>query len=126
MGANATLFAVAGQYLYARVGKRSGAWTSAKLDGPNPGLGSSQSAILLAYEIGGAYKFSENTSTKAAVNLYRYRLTDDETVFNSNFQGIGGSVADLGIPHLQVVEVPMDVRFPASNLAGMGVADLGS
>ncbi len=120
---NASLFAVAGQYLYSQVGKRSGAWTSAKLDGPNLGLGSSQSAILFAYEIGGAYKFSENTSTKAAVNFYKYRLTADETVFNSNFLGTGGSVADLGIRHLQVVEIPMDVRFPVASLSGMVFAD---
>ena len=123
LGDNATLFAVAGQYLYTQIGKRTGAWNSVTLDAPNLGLGSSQSAILFAYEVGGAYKFSENTSTKAAVNFYKYRLTDDETVFNSNFQGIGGSVADLGIRHLQVVDIPIDVRFPVASLSGMVFAD---
>ena len=123
LGDNATLFAVAGQYLYSQVGKRTGAWNSVTLDAPNLGLGSSQSAILFAYELGGAYQISENASTKAAVNFYKYRLTDDETVFNSDFRGVGGSVADLGIRHLQVVEIPIDVRFPVAGLSGMVFAD---
>ena len=123
LGDNATLFAVAGQYLYSQIGKRTGAWNGATLDGPNLGLGSSQSAILFASEFGGAYKFSENTAAKAAVNFYKYRLTDDETVFNTNFRGTGGSANDLGIRNLQVVEIPMEVRFPVAGLSGMVFAD---
>jgi hypothetical protein len=120
---NANLFAVAGQYLYTQIGKRTGAWTGATLNSPNPGLGSSQSAMLYAAEVGGAYKFSENTAAKAAVNFYKYRLTADETVFNSDFQGTGGSVNDLGIRNLQVVEIPMEVRFPVASLSGLVFAD---
>jgi putative porin len=120
---NATLFAVAGQYLYTQIGKRTGAWTGATLNSPNPGLGSSQSAMLYATEVGGAYKFSENTAAKAAVNLYKYRLTADDTVFNSDFQGTGGSINDLGIRNLQVVEIPMEVRFPMGSLSGLVFAD---
>src|SRR5258708_4738845 len=119
---NATLFAVAGQYLYSQIGKRTGAWTGATLNSPNPGLGSSQSAMLYATEVGGAYKFSENTAAKAAVNFYKYRFTADETVFNSDFQGTGG-VNDLGIRNLQVIEVPMEIRFPVASLSGMVFAD---
>jgi hypothetical protein len=115
---NATLFATAGQYLYTQIGKRTGAWTGASLNSPNPGLGSSQSAMLYATEVGGAYKFSESTAARAAVNYYKYRLTADETVFNSNFQGTGGSVNDLGLRNLQVVEIPMEVRFPVASLSG--------
>jgi len=115
---NATLFATAGQFLYAQIGKRTGAWTGASLNSPNPDLGSSQSAMLYATELGGAYKFSENTATRAAVNYYKYRLTTDETVFNSNFQGTGGSVNDLGLRNLQVVEIPMEIRFPVASLSG--------
>jgi hypothetical protein len=120
---NATLFATAGQFLYTQIGKRTGAWTGATLNSPNPGLGSSQSAMLYATEVGGAYKFSDNTAAKAAVNFYKYRLTADETVFNSDFQGTGGSVNDLGIRNLQVVEIPMEVRFPVGSLSGLVFAD---
>ncbi|HKB82833.1 MAG TPA: putative porin [Burkholderiales bacterium] len=115
---NATLFATAGQYLYSQIGKRTGAWTGATLNSPNPGLGSSESAMLYATEVGGAYKFSETTAARAAVNYYKYRLTADETVFNSNFQGTGGSVNDLGIRNLQIVEIPMELRFPVASLSG--------
>jgi hypothetical protein len=118
LGDNATLFATAGQYLYSQIGKRTGAWTGGLLDSPKPGLGSSQSAMLFAYEVGGAYKFSADTSARAAVNYYKYRLTNDETVFNSNFQGTGGSTADLGIRNLQVVEIPIEVRFPVAGFSG--------
>ncbi|MEO8157309.1 MAG: putative porin [Betaproteobacteria bacterium] len=120
---NATLFATAGQYLYTQIGKRSGAWTSAKLNDPSLNLGSSQSAMLFATEVGGAYKFSENTATRAAVNFYKYRLTQDDTVFNTDFQGTGGSASDLGIRNLQIVEIPMEVRFPVSRLSGAVFAD---
>jgi hypothetical protein len=123
LGDNATLFAVAGQYLYSQIGKRTGAWNSSVMNSPNLGLGSSESAILFAYEVGGTYKFSESTAAKAAVNFYKYRLTADETVFNSNFQGTGGTVNDLGIRNLQVVEIPMDVHFPVASLSGMVFAD---
>ena len=115
---NATLFATAGQFLYTQIGKRTGAWTGGTLNSPNPGLGSSQSAMLYATEVGGAYKFSDSTATRAAVNYYKYRLTADETVFNSNFQGTGGTANDLGIRNLQVVEIPMEVRFPVASLSG--------
>jgi hypothetical protein len=115
---NATLFATAGQYLYSQIGKRTGAWTGSLLNSPNPGLGSSQSTMLYATEVGGAYKFSENTAAKAAVNYYKYRFTNDETVFNSNFQGTGGSVNDLGIRNLQVVEIPLEFRFPVASMSG--------
>ncbi|MEO8007076.1 MAG: putative porin [Betaproteobacteria bacterium] len=118
LGDNATLFATAGQYLYTQIGKRSGAWTGAKLDNPSLGLGSSQSAMLFAYEVGGAYKFSADASAKAAVNYYKYRLTQDDTVFNTDFQGTGGSAADLGIRNLQVVEIPLEVRFPVASMSG--------
>lgn len=118
LGDNATLFATAGQFLYTQIGKRTGAWTGGLLDSPKPGLGSSQSAMLFAYEAGGAYKFTPDTSARAAVNYYKYRLTNDETVFNSNFQGTGGSVADLGIRNLQVVEIPIEMRFPVASLSG--------
>jgi hypothetical protein len=120
---NVSLYAVAGQYLYSQIGKRTGAWNGATLDSPNLGLGSSQSAMLFAYEAGGTYAFSQSTAAKAAVNFYKYRLTQDETVFNSNFQGTGGSVNDLGIRNLQVVEIPMDVHFPVASLSGMVFAD---
>ena len=40
------------------------------------------------------------------------------TVFNSNFQGVGASVTDLGLRNLQIVEIPMEVRFPVSSLSG--------
>ena len=123
LGENATLFAVAGQYLYSQIGKRTGAWNSGTLDSPNLGLGSSESSVLFAYELGGAYKFSESTAAKAAVNFYKYRLTQDDTVFNTNFQGTGGTVNDLGIRNLQVVEIPMDVHFPVASLSGMVFAD---
>lgn len=115
---NATLFATAGQFLYSQIGKRTGAWTSGTLNSPNPGLGSSQSTVLLANEIGGAYKFSDTTSARAAVNYYKYRLTQDDTVFNTDFQGVGASVTDLGVRNLQVVEIPMEVRFPVATLSG--------
>jgi len=115
---NATLFATAGQFLYSQIGKRTGAWTGGLLDSPNPGLGASQSAMLFAYEAGAAYKFTADTTARAAVNYYKYRLTNDETVFNSDFQGSGGSVADLGIRNLQVVEIPMELRFPVASLSG--------
>src|SRR5260221_207334 len=39
LGDNATLFAVAGQYLYSQIGKRTGAWNSGTLNSPNLGLG---------------------------------------------------------------------------------------
>jgi hypothetical protein len=52
------------------------------------------------------------------VNYYKYRLTQDDTVFNTNFQGTGGSAADLGIRNLQVVEIPLEVRFPLAGLSG--------
>ncbi|HJP97140.1 MAG TPA: putative porin, partial [Rhodanobacteraceae bacterium] len=118
MNDNATLFATAGQFLYSQVGKRTGAWTGGLLDSPNPGLGSSQSAMLFAYEAGAAYRFTVDTTARVAVNYYKYRLTTDETVFNSDFQGSGGSVADLGIRNLQVVEIPIEVRFPIADLSG--------
>jgi hypothetical protein len=125
LGDNATLFAIAGQYLYSQIGKRTGAFNGAVLNSPSPGLGSSQSTILFASEVGGAYKFSENTAAKAAVNFYKYRFTQDDNVnnsFNTNFQGTGGA-NDLGIRNLQVVEIPMDVRFPVASLSGMVFAD---
>ena len=74
---NATLFATAGQFLYSQIGKRTGAFTGATLNSPTLNLGSSQSAMLYATEVGGTYKFSESTSAKAAVNYYKYRLTAD-------------------------------------------------
>jgi Putative porin len=123
LGDNATVFAVAGQYLYSQIGKRTGAWNSGTLDSPSVGLGSSESSVLFAYELGGTYKFSESTAAKAAVNFYKYRLTQDDTVFNTNFQGTGGTVNDLGIRNLQVVEIPMDVHFPVASLSGMVFAD---
>ena len=115
---NATLFATAGQYLYSQIGKRTGAWNSTTLNEPNPGFGTSQSAMLYATEVGGAYKFSDSTAARAAVNYYKYRLTADETVFNSNFQGIGGTINDMGLRNLQVVEIPMEFRFPVASLSG--------
>jgi Putative porin len=123
LGDNATLFAVAGQYIYSQIGKRTGIWNGATLNSPSLGLGSSQSTILLASELGGAYKFTETTSAKAAVNFYKYRLTADDTVFNTNFQGTGGTANDLGLRNLQVVEIPMEVRFPVASLSGMVFAD---
>ncbi|HEX7952686.1 MAG TPA: putative porin [Burkholderiales bacterium] len=115
---NATLFATAGQYLYSQIGKRSGAWTGGLLNSPNPGLGTSQSTMLFATEVGGTYKFAADTTTKAAVNYYKYRFTDQDTVFNSDFQGTGGVAADLGVRNLQVVEIPLEFRFPVSSLSG--------
>jgi hypothetical protein len=56
------------------------------------------------------------------VNFYKYRLTADDTVFSTNFQGAGGA-NDLGIRNLQVVEIPMEVRFPVASLSGMVFAD---
>jgi hypothetical protein len=115
---NATLFATAGQYIYSQIGNRSGAWNGATLDNPSLGLGSSMSTILFATEVGGAYRFSENSSARVAANYYRYRLTQDDTVFNTNFQGTGGSAADLGVRNLQIVEIPMEFRFPVADLSG--------
>ena len=123
LGENTTLFAVAGQYIYYQIGKRSGAWNSGAMDSPSLGLGSNQSSVLFAYEVGGTYKFSESTAAKAAVNFYKYRLSTNDTVFNTNFQGTGGTVNDLGVRNLQVAEIPMDVHFPVASLTGMVFAD---
>ncbi|MFL6580955.1 MAG: putative porin [Burkholderiales bacterium] len=115
---NATLFATAGQYIYSQIGKRTGAWNGTTLDNPSLGFGSSMSTILFATEVGGAYRFSENSSARVAANYYKYRLTQDDTVFNTNFQGTGGSAADLGVRNLQIVEIPMEFRFPVADLSG--------
>ena len=120
---NATVFATAGQYVYSQIGKRTGAWSGAVLDGPSLGLGSSESTVLLAYEAGGAYKFSEATAAKGAVNYYRYRMTADDTAFNVNFSGLGGTPTDLGLRHLEVVEIPLELRFPVSSLSGSVFGD---
>ena len=114
----ATLFATAGQFLYSQIGKRSGAWTGATLNSPSLGLGSSQSTMLYATEVGGAYKFSEASSAKAAINYYKYRMTADDTVFNTNFLGTGSAVTDMGVRNLQVVEIPAEFRFPVASLSG--------
>ncbi len=115
---NATLFATAGQFFYSQIGKRTGQWNSPSMNSPSLGFGSAQSTMLFAYEAGGQYKFAEETTAKAAVNYYRYRLTSDDTVFNTNFQGVGASPNDLGLRNLQIVEIPMEVRFPVASLSG--------
>ncbi len=114
---NATLFATAGQFLYSQVGNRTGAWNNAVMQSPSLGFGSAQSSMLFAYEAGGQYKFAEETAAKAAINYYRYRLTADDTFFTTNFQGLGGA-SDLGIKNLQVVEIPVEFRFPVASLSG--------
>jgi hypothetical protein len=114
----ASLFAVAGQYFYNQIGKRTGAWNGSTLNDPSLTLGTSQSTMLYVTELGGDYKFAENTAAKAAVNYYKYRLSGDDTVYNTDFQGTGGTVNDLGLRNLQVVEIPMEVRFPVSSLSG--------
>jgi hypothetical protein len=123
-----TLFGVGGQFIYQEFSKPSTNNSSLSVGGQN--------LRLYAFEVGGQYKFSEESAAKAAINYYTYvggqcptppiptAASATCTGFMVNFTGDGKTdTKNIGINDLEIIEVPFDYRFPMGSLSGMVFGD---
>lgn len=112
MSDNLSLFGTAGQFVYQDFSKPSS--TSNNL-----GVGR-QNLMLYAFEGGANYKLGENSAVRGAVNYYHYAGGHGAADFRSTFTGSGtGYAGNIGVNDLEVVEVPLEYRFPVGGLSGL-------
>jgi hypothetical protein len=123
-----TLFGVGGQFIYQEFSKPTTLNDSLTVG--------RQDLMLYAFEAGGQYKFSEDSSAKAAINYYTYvggqcttppfpnAAASTCSPFMVPFTGDGKTLSkNVGVNDLEVVEVPFDYRFPMGGVSGMVFGD---
>lgn len=109
---NLSLFGTAGQFIYQDFSKPS--TTDSSL-----GVGR-QDLMLYAFEAGATYKLSEASAFKGAVNYYTYSGGQGVADYRSKFTGSGtGYAGNIGVNDLEVIEIPLEFRFPVSKLSGL-------
>lgn len=122
---NFNLFGGASQFIYSAYATQGPAATST---GPATGPATTNSSVglrrpnlmLYAFEVGGNYKFSPDSALKAAVNYYTYAGGLGTADYRSTFTGSGATYAgNIGINDLQIVEIPIEFRFPVGSLSGL-------
>jgi hypothetical protein len=107
-----TLTGTAGQFLYQTFSSPS------SRDG-ELGVGK-QNLMLYVFEAGANYKLSEQSAFRGAVNYYMYTGGQGVADFRSTFTGTGtGYAGNIGVNNLEVVEIPLEFRFPVSSLSGL-------
>ena len=109
---NLTLTGTAGQFIYQTF---SGPSTR------NGDLGvGKQNLMLYAFEAGANYKLSEQSAARGAVNYYTYSGGQGSADFRSVFTGTGTAYAgNIGVNDLEIVEIPLEFRFPVGGLSGL-------
>jgi hypothetical protein len=109
---NFNLFGTAGQFIYQDFSKPS--TTDSSL-----GVGR-QDLMLYAFEAGATYKLSEESAFKGAINYYTYAGGQGVADFRSTFTGSGtGYAGNIGVNDLEVIEIPLEFRFPVSKYSGL-------
>ena len=109
---NFTAFATAGQFIYQDFSK------------PSTNNGSlsvgRQDLMLYVFEVGSTYKLAEESAFKGAINYYTYAGGQGAADFRSTFTGSGTAVVgNTGINDLEVVEIPLEFRFPVASYSGL-------
>ncbi|MCF7668168.1 MAG: putative porin [Verrucomicrobia bacterium] len=108
---NYELFGTFGQFVYDDANPEN-PFGAGALDGD---------AFLLAWQVGGAYKFNDEMSLRIAPIVYNYTGQGDNVPgFNSAFTPAGNF---SGINDLLVVEVPVEYNFKVANLPMKAFAD---
>jgi len=122
LGDSLTTFATLGQFHYVD-------FSTPSTNNSDVSVGE-QNLMLFAWEIGAAYKFAEEAALKAAVNYYTYSGGHAGNNLTGNFtgqptpRGLGnfnntGNASQVGTNHLEVIEIPIEFRFPLFNHAAM-------
>jgi len=112
MSDNLSLFGTAGQFIYQEFSKPSSTDDSL-------GVGR-QNLMLYAFEGGANYKLGEASALRGAVNYYKYAGGQGSADFRSTFTGSGtGYAGNIGVNDLEVVEIPVEFRFPVAKYSGL-------
>jgi len=114
---NLNTFLTAGQFIYQD-------FSGPSTNNSNLSVGK-QNLMLYSFEAGAAYRLSEESALKGAVNYYTYSGGHGTTDFRSKFTGDGtGYAGNIGVNDLEVVEVPLEFRFPVARYSGLVYANL--
>jgi hypothetical protein len=109
---NFTLFGTAGQFIYQDFSAPS--TTDSSL-----GIGK-QDLMLNSFEVGATYKLAAESAVKGAINYYTYSGGQGNADFRSTFNGNGtGYAGNIGVNDLEVIEIPLEFRFPVASLSGL-------
>ena len=113
-----SLFGAAGQFVYQAFTSQGPAAATAS-GNDNVGL-RRPNLMLYTFEAGANYKLSPESAVKGAVNYYRYAGGLGTADFRSTFIGNGIAFAgNTGVNDLEVIEIPLEFRFPVSSLSGL-------
>ena len=112
---NFSLFGGASQFVYQAFASQPSATTN------NDDVGLRRPNLMLyTFEAGANYKLSEASAFKGAINYYTYTGGQGIADFRSTFTGTGtGYAGNIGVNDLQVVEIPLEFRFPVASLSGL-------
>ena len=115
---NFNLFGGASQFIYQGFASQGPAAATATTNS-NVGL-RRPNLMLYTFEAGGNYKLSPDSALKGAVNYYRYAGGLGTADYRSTFTGTGATYAgNIGVNDLEVIEIPLEFRFPVSKLSGL-------
>lgn len=115
---NFNLFGGASQFVYQAFASQGPAAATATTNS-NVGL-RRPNLMLYTFEAGGNYKLSPDSALKGAVNYYRYAGGLGTADYRSTFTGTGATYAgNTGVNDLEIIEIPMEFRFPVGHLSGL-------
>lgn len=84
-----------------------------------------QDLMLYSFEAGANYKLGAESALKGAINYYTYAGGQTTADFRSTFTGSGtGYAGNIGVNDLEVVEIPLEFRFPIASYSGLLYANL--
>ncbi|HVY08365.1 MAG TPA: putative porin [Burkholderiales bacterium] len=107
---NFSLFGTGGQFIYQ-------AFVSPSTRDSDLSVGR-QNLMLYTFEAGANYKLSELSAVRGAVNYYRYAGGQGTADYRSTFTGTGtGYAGNIGVNDLEIIEVPIEFRFPVGSLS---------
>ncbi len=115
---NFSLFGGASQFVYQAFASQGPAAATATT---NSDVGLRRPNLMLyTFEAGANYKLSPDSALKGAVNYYRYAGGLGTADFRSTFTGTGATYAgNIGVNDLEVIEIPIEFRFPVASLSGL-------
>ena len=115
---NFNLFGGASQFVYQAFTSQGPAAATAT-ENNNVGL-RRPNLMLYAFEVGANYKLGPDSALKGAVNYYTYAGGLGTADYRSTFTGTGTAYAgNIGVNDLQVIEIPLELRFPVASLSGL-------
>jgi hypothetical protein len=127
---NFDFFTTAGQFIY----------QDTNPDNPAPGIAGSvpnkNDAFMLAFQVGGTYKFADHVSFKLAPVYYVYTGHGASSGINGKYVGQGNAIGanydpatgqpitnQSGINDLNVLEAPAEFNFPVGSINGRVFGD---